>query len=398
MLGVDAADEEPATVDVQDRGGGTVTGLRRVHAHGHVGRARRSGDRAVVDFERRRVDVRSHRRQVLVRELPRGDRVGGCGVCRHRGELGQLGIEGVGHCRIVEATRLPQKVATCSNSETNRYLLAAPGCRAGQALTSSMRPGSAPVSSPSLLHGHAVDDRGAVATLGPAEALGAAGHVGDELVVVPVQLVEREHHEVGGVAFGEHPAVVEPERRGLAAGELVHRVLEREVAAVADVAGEQQRRVARRAEHLHVRARVRRADEHLLVERGHWRRGRCRRWPRRPRRCPARSRWPARSRRTRRRGGRRARRRGRPATCPTTSRHRGSTTSTMRTRSMRVFGNIDLSTVSHSARATARHSGSFSSARLASAPSACDDPVPALGHAHEHHAAVPVDAEVDRAR
>ena len=64
---------------------------------------------------------------------------------------------------------------------------------------------------------------------------------------------------------------------------------------------------------------------------------------------------------------------------------------------MRVFGNIDRSTVSHSLRAVARHSGSSSSARLGFRPAGLDDPVPALGHAHEHHAAVPVDAEVDAA-
>ena len=45
-------------------------------------------------------------------------------------------------------------------------------------------------------------------------------------------------------------------------GQLVDGLLEREVAPLADVPGEQERRVARRAQHLHVRARIRGADEH----------------------------------------------------------------------------------------------------------------------------------------
>ena len=88
------------------------------------------------------------------------------------------------------------------------------------------------------------------------------GQVVHELVAAVGELVEREHVEVGDVARRDHAAPVEAEHVGLATGELVDRVLEREVAALAHVAREQQRRVARRAHHLHVRAGVGRADQH----------------------------------------------------------------------------------------------------------------------------------------
>ena len=61
-------------------------------------------------------------------------------------------------------------------------------------------PGSSPVSFPSSCTGTPSTIGGAVAAFGPAQPGAVAGQVVDELVVVVVQLVEREHGEVGDVA------------------------------------------------------------------------------------------------------------------------------------------------------------------------------------------------------
>ena len=130
VLGVDAADEEPAAVDVDDCGHRARRDLRGVDPHG-----RRPVHRPVPGSTgRRRRGSRCRRR----RPAPRGTaatarvpqpRRSGPWIHRHRGELGQLGIEGVGHRGIVEATPSPQKVATGSGCETNRYLFGARECR-----------------------------------------------------------------------------------------------------------------------------------------------------------------------------------------------------------------------------------------------------------------------------
>ena len=59
---------------------------------------------------------------------------------------------------------------------------------------------------------------------------------------------------------------MEAEHVGVLAGELVDGLLDREVATVADVAGQEQRGVAGRAHHLHVRAGIARRDDGVGVD------------------------------------------------------------------------------------------------------------------------------------
>ena len=188
-----------------------------------------------------------------------------------------------------------------------------------------------------------------------------------------------------------------PERLGLPAGELVDRLLEREVAPVAHVAGEQQGRVARRAQHLHVGTGVRRADEHVVVEQ-----------PashlvlvgvRDPHGDDARRAVVGQHevgehvrRVTAACGDEVGERLADPllvvgvASPPRSGRARCGCSGTSTGR--------PCPTRSGRSRATG---GSREQRRLGFHPAGLHDPVPALGHAHEHHAAVPVDAEVDAA-
>ena len=69
-------------------------------------------------------------------------------------------------------------------------------------------------------------------------------------------LAELEDGDVAGVARCDHAAVVEAEDLGLPAGQLVHRLLQREVAPLADVTRQEERGVAGRTHHLDVGACV----------------------------------------------------------------------------------------------------------------------------------------------
>src|SRR5262245_58451617 len=79
------------------------------------------------------------------------------------------------------------------------------------------------------LYGDTAHDRGAIAAFGPPEARAAGREVENELVRLVVQLVEREHREVGDRARCHGATIAEPELRRLPSGELVNRVLEGEV-------------------------------------------------------------------------------------------------------------------------------------------------------------------------
>ena len=101
---------------------------------------------------------------------------------------------------------------------------------------------------------------------GSGEARRAAREVGHEPFGFVGELVEREHHDVAGQPLAHDAAVVDPERVGDAPGELVHARLDGQVAAVAHVLGEQERRVARAAHHLEVGAGVAGPDDGGRVE------------------------------------------------------------------------------------------------------------------------------------
>src|SRR5205814_9282249 len=92
--------------------------------------------------------------------------------------------------------------------------------------------------------GHdAVDDGGPVAAGVAPEADATAGDVVDEMVGQPFELVEVEHREVGTCPGHQRAPVAQAHQRGGPAGEVSDTVLERQITAVAHMAGEQQRGV-----------------------------------------------------------------------------------------------------------------------------------------------------------
>jgi hypothetical protein len=100
---------------------------------------------------------------------------------------------------------------------------------------------------------HFAGDHGVPITAGrPAEPATTAGQVVDEHVLLPTELGEIEDNEVACYTRCEHTAMLETEDGSWAQGQLVDGGLEGEVTPVTHVSRQQERRVARGAEHGHM--------------------------------------------------------------------------------------------------------------------------------------------------
>ena len=102
------------------------------------------------------------------------------------------------------------------------------------------------------LDGDAVDDGGPIPTFGPTETECPSWQICDEHVLVPVQLVQGEDREITGPTGFDHTSVLDAKDIGQAPGDLVDGAFERKVPPLAHVTGQEQGRVPRCAQHLHM--------------------------------------------------------------------------------------------------------------------------------------------------
>src|ERR1700679_1990004 len=89
------------------------------------------------------------------------------------------------------------------------------------------------------LNDDAIDDRIAIAAGVAGEPGSSARQIVDQFLRAVAELIQGEHDDVAGFARLQRAPVGETQQLGLLAGEGVNRVLEAEIAALADTAREQ---------------------------------------------------------------------------------------------------------------------------------------------------------------